>query len=98
MYEIKFHALEDKYTIIYWYSTYLYPTSTFSEEDGQEKKSNGYKKIILRVTLCGGKWKNGKYKDDEVVNQQMRKKRKTIRKNKGFWFGKLKQRERKYRK
>ena len=93
-----FHIHVDKNTIIYWYSTYLDPTSTFGKEDGQEKKSNSYKKIRLRVTLCGGKWKNGKYKDDEVVNQRMRKKRKTIRKNKCFGFGKLKQRGRKYRK
>ena len=42
--------------------------------------------------------RKGKYEYDEEVNQQMRKKRKTIRKNKCFGFGKLKQRGRKYRK
>ena len=73
------------------------PTSTFGEEDGQEKKSNSYKKIRLHVVLGGGKWKNGKFIDDEVVNQRVRKKTKRIRKNKCFGFGKLKQRGRKYR-
>ena len=33
------------------------PTSTFGKEDGQEKKSNSYKKIRLSVVLGGGKWK-----------------------------------------
>ena len=42
--------------------------------------------------------RKGKYEDDEEVNRRMRKKRKTIRKNKCFGFGKLKQRGRKYRK
>ena len=41
--------------------------------------------------------RKGKYEDDEEVNQWMRKKRKTKRKNKCFGFGKLKQRGRKYR-
>ena len=41
--------LEDKKTIIYWYSTRLDPMSTFGKEDGQEKKSNIYKKMRLRV-------------------------------------------------
>ena len=31
--------------------------STFGKEDGQEKKSNSYKKIRLSVVLGGGKWK-----------------------------------------
>ena len=60
MYEIKFHILVDKNTIICWCSTYLDPTSTFGKEDGQEKKSNSYKKIRLSVVLGGGKWKKRK--------------------------------------
>ena len=39
----------------------------------------------------------GKYKDDEVVIQRMRKGRKTKWKNEGFGFGKLKQQGRKYK-
>ena len=34
--------------------------STFGKEDSQEKKSNNYKKIRLRVVLGGGKWKKRK--------------------------------------
>ena len=49
--------LEDKNTIIYWYNTRLDPMSTFGKEDAQEKKSNIYKKMRLRVALCGAKWK-----------------------------------------
>ena len=52
--------MEDKNTIIYWYSTYLDPTSTFGNEHGKEKKSNSYKKIRLSVVLGGGKWKKRK--------------------------------------
>ena len=31
------------------------PKSTFGKADGQEKKSNSYKKIRLRVAIFGGK-------------------------------------------
>ena len=41
--------------------------------------------------------RKGKYEYDEEVKQQMRKKGKTKKINKGFWFGKLKQHGRKYR-
>ena len=80
------------------------PTSTLGKEDGQEKKSNSYKKIkaiVIRKLDCVWLYveaseRKGKYEDDEEVNQGTRKKRKTKRKNKGFGFGKLKQQGRKY--
>ena len=79
MYEIKFHILEDKNTIIYWYSTYLDPTSTFGREDGQEKKSNIYKKLRLHLALCEGKWKKRKiwrWRRSEPVDEKKEKKKK----------------------
>ena len=74
------------------------PTSTFGKEDGQEKKSNSYKKIRLRVAICGGKWKKRKirrWRRSEPVDDKKDKKKK--KKNEGFGYGKLKQRGRKYR-
>ena len=60
--------LEDKNTIIYCYSTRLDPTSTFGKEDGQEKKSNIYKKMWLCAALWGRKVK-------EKENKKIRTKR-----------------------
>ena len=79
MYEIKFHILVNKNTIIYWCSTYLDPTSTFGKEDGQEKKSNSYKKIRLSVVLGGGKWKKReirRWERSERVDEEKEKKKK----------------------
>ena len=90
--------MEDKNTIIYWYINDLDPMSTFGKEDGQEKKSNSYKKIRLHVVLGGGKWKNRKMRirrRSEPVDEKKDKKRK--KKNEGFGYGKLKKRGRKYR-
>ena len=72
------------------------PTSTFGKEDGQEKKSNSYKKIRLSVVLGGGKWKKRKiriWRRSELADERKEKKK---MKNKGFGFGKLKQRGRKF--
>ena len=67
-----------------------------------KKMAKKRKVIVIRKLDCV--WfqveeseRKGKYEDDEEVNQWMRKKRKTKRKNKGFGFEKLKQRGRKYR-
>ena len=71
--------MEDKNTIIYWYSNYLDPTSIVGKEDRQEKKSNSYKKIRLHVVLGGGKWKNRKmwiWRRSEPVDEKKDKKRK----------------------
>ena len=71
--------MEDKNTIIYWYSNYLDPTSIVGKEDRQEKKSNSYKKIRLHVVLGGGKWKNRKmwiWRRSEPVDEKKDKKKK----------------------
>ena len=71
--------MEYKNTIIYWYSTYLDPTSTFGKEDGQEKKSNSYKKIRLSVALGGGKWKKRKiriWRRSELADEKKEKNKK----------------------
>ena len=70
--------MEDKNTIIYWYSTRLNPTFTFGKEDGQEKKSNIYKKMRLRVALYGAKWKKKKIRRwgrSEPVDEKKEKKK-----------------------
>ena len=79
MYEIKFHILEDKNTIIYWYSTILDPTAKFGKEDGQEMKSNSYKKIRLHLFLGGGKWKKRKirrWRRSQPADEKKEKKKK----------------------
>ena len=73
------------------------PTSTFGKEDGQEKKSNSYKKIRLSVVLGGGKWKKRKIRIWRRSEPADEKKGQTKKINKGFGFGKLKQHGRKYR-
>ena len=73
------------------------PTSTFGKDDGLEKKCNHYKKIRLRVTLCGGKWKKRKIQRWRSSEPADEKKEKNNMENKGFGFAKLKQRGRKYR-
>ena len=71
--------MEDKNKIIYWYSTYLDPTSTFGKEDSEEKKSNSYKKIRLRVVLGGVKWKKRKiriWRRSELADEKKEKNKK----------------------
>ena len=67
-----------------------------------KKVAKNRKVIVIRKLDCVRLYveaskRKGKYEDDQEVNQRMRKQRKTKRENKGFGFGKLKQRGRKYR-
>ena len=54
-------------------------SSWIVKEDGQEKKSNIYKKMRLCVALCGGQWKKRKIRRwgrSERVDEKKEKKKK----------------------
>ena len=82
--------MEDKNKIIYWYSTNLDPTSTFGKEDVQEKKSNSYKKLRLRVVLGGGKWKKRKIRIWRWSEPTDEKKVKNKKEKQRFWVWEIK--------
>ena len=68
----KFHAWRNARACIKCFSWIV-------KEDGQEKKSNIYKKMRLRVALCGGKWKKrkiGRWGRSEWVDEKKEKKKK----------------------